>query len=261
MTRNSYNNMAYHNPPSYNNQHNLGTKAYINEIENIENQFGGLIALKRIMTDVNGYSEDALHHLKYHLYPNFYTLCTKVNQLVTHLDITKNVISGYSQRNIPIYKEKFIDEFKEIHYFRNKLNKAPQTLEQLLVKKEHWELCSPIKAAFHMNVNSHCIYGTYNLKFVSKDTQFFEAVYNKQGILLTEKNDPINMGTYNYVGFDNASEHNKYDVEPYYLWGNTKEIKGKGKATTLANALKNIILFNHDNGAQQHYNQYSEIMQ
>ncbi|GHV48673.1 hypothetical protein FACS189499_08580 [Clostridia bacterium] len=40
--------------------------------------------------------------------------------------------------------------------------------------------------------------GEYNLKFVSLDGKY-EAVYNKNGVLLKAENDPINMGTYKYT--------------------------------------------------------------
>ena len=56
------------------------------------------------------------------------------------------------------------------------------------------ETSTPSKSAFHMKGED----GEYNLKFVSFNG-FIEAVYNKEGILLDENNDPINMGTYNFL--------------------------------------------------------------
>lgn len=61
----------------------------------------------------------------------------------------------------------------------------------------------------------------YNLKFISKCGKY-KAVYNKYGDLLTEDNDPINMGTYNYVNYQEDSvAHAIWDVIPYELYGNT----------------------------------------
>jgi hypothetical protein len=87
------------------------------------------------------------------------------------------------------------------HYFRTYFSRAPNTLEemvQIIIDKENnlfeWELLPWQGMAFHM-------YGTdgeYNLKFISADGHF-EAVYNKDGILLTQENDPKNMGTFNYA--------------------------------------------------------------
>ena len=30
------------------------------------------------------------------------------------------------------------------------------------------------------------------------------------------------MGTYNFVGLSDVNNHNTYDVNPYYMWGNTE---------------------------------------
>ncbi|GHV49392.1 hypothetical protein FACS189499_10440 [Clostridia bacterium] len=56
--------------------------------------------------------------------------------------------------------------------------------------------------------------GEYNLKFVSKDGKY-EAVYNKDGVLLTVENDPVNMGTYNHASPDDIVNHFFEDVRPY----------------------------------------------
>ena len=131
--------------------------------------------------------------------------------------------------------EAFIDKFtscvqeygsvtKEMHYFRNKLNRAPVTLDDLIAEKEKWELLSPVTSMYHMNNTDFSVEGEYNLKFISTNGHY-EAVYNKDGILLTEYNDPDNMGTFNYVGPNSdASLHNKYDVDTYNNWGNVKGI-------------------------------------
>jgi hypothetical protein len=64
-----------------------------------------------------------------------------------------------------------------------------------------------------------------DMKFVS-ECEKFEAVYNKNAVSLTEHNDPVNMGTYNYIGsgdFIDDLGHTFLDVVPWglpHLWGN-----------------------------------------
>ena len=79
---------------------------------------------------------------------------------------------------------------------------------------------------YHMyRENEEC-----NLKFVSSDGKY-EGVYNKNGTELTEVNDPVNMGTYNYadpsVCF--GVVHGYFDVITYYNWGNTRASMEKCK--------------------------------
>lgn len=63
--------------------------------------------------------------------------------------------------------------------------------------------------------------GGFNLKFISNCGKY-EAVYNKYGELLTESNDPVNMGTYNYINYKvDAVSHGIFDVATYELYGNT----------------------------------------
>jgi hypothetical protein len=82
-----------------------------------------------------------------------------------------------------------------------------------------WKLLEMEKMAFHM----YGINGAYNLKFISTDG-YFEAVYNKDGILLTQDNDPLNMGTFNYAHqLSDQVTHYKLDVQPYFNWNNTEE--------------------------------------
>ena len=94
--------------------------------------------------------------------------------------------------------------------------------------------------------------GEYNLKFVSFNG-FIEAVYNKEGILLDENNDPINMGTYNFFSPENEREHIKYDVKPYLKWGNTKDTGGLGEVEELAKAAINIAKYKINRGAKEWY--------
>ena len=72
-----------------------------------------------------------------------------------------------------------VDE--ELHYFRLKLNRAPETLKEMLEIIENdsssWILCREREARYHM-------YGSdreYNVKFVSstqKTNNMYEAIYN-----------------------------------------------------------------------------------
>lgn len=119
-----------------------------------------------------------------------------------------------------------VDE--ELHYFRLKLNRAPATLEGMKKAiekdKSSWVLCTIWETRYHMTGEN----GEFNLKFVSSNStdNIFEAVYDKDGILLTEKNCPKNMGTYNYAGTKtNNSLHHVFDVDTYFLYGNIKGLK------------------------------------
>ncbi len=59
--------------------------------------------------------------------------------------------------------------------------------------------------------------GAFNTKFISNEGEGkYEAVYNKRGMLLTEENDPINMGTYNYCSHTvDKQMHQSLDVIPF----------------------------------------------
>lgn len=101
----------------------------------------------------------------------------------------------------------------ERHYFRNKLNRAPSSLSELICQSEKWTLCKIEDSRYHING----IDGEYNLKFISLCGKY-EAVYNKYGELLTETNDPVNMGTYNYANYmTDLVAHTIYDVLPYQI--------------------------------------------
>jgi hypothetical protein len=115
---------------------------------------------------------------------------------------------------------------KEEHYFRTYFSRAPKTLDvmiKIILEKENnlfeWELLHWKNTAFHM-------YGEdseYNLKFISADGHF-EAVYNREGILLTQNNDPLNMGTFNYAHqLADQITHYNLDVWPYFRWNNTPD--------------------------------------
>jgi len=106
---------------------------------------------------------------------------------------------------------------RDRHYFRNKLNRAPDTLSDMIVEYNDWVLCDVDDSAYHMFGSN----GGYNLKFISKCGKY-EAVYNFNGELLTENVDPLNMGTYNYANYMKSKwNHANCDVVPYEFYGNS----------------------------------------
>jgi hypothetical protein len=115
---------------------------------------------------------------------------------------------------------------KREHYFRNNFSRAPENLDEMvkiILKKENnifkWELLPWQSMSLHMYGKD----GEYNLKFISADGHF-EAVYNREGILLTKDNDPLNMGTFNYAHqLADLMTHYNLDVWPYFMWNNTEE--------------------------------------
>lgn len=134
------------------------------------------------------------------------------------------------------------------HYFRNKLNRAPGTLYELLLQNERlplkmrWILLPVESSLYHLQGPD----GIYNLKFISAD-KFCEAVYNRYGTLLTEKNDPVNMGTFNYAaGIRQSNAHEKYDVTPYLKWGNTSDSPQKGYKAIQRGIRAAVMLYNQN---------------
>ena len=166
----------------------------------------------------------------------------------------------------------------ELHYFRNKLNRVPETLEELMNESEKWDLLKPSDAQYHMYDTSACydenantFKGEYNLKFVSKDGKY-EAVYNYNGVLLNENNDPVNMGTYNYASPNNKLKHAYLDVMPYSdEWYLTLlfPLYGGGKGwfnvpngyVDCAARDKNMDKYNDNEDAQERWDNYKERMQ
>ena len=122
--------------------------------------------------------------------------------------------------------------YEELHYFRNKLNSAPDTIYELLVQNKNtanyddkWILFNVRHTAYHMFNTEMSPEGECNLKFVSSNNSgnMFEAVYNYDGVLLTAENDPINCGTFNYCSDQkDKSLHQALDVKPYKQYGNVK---------------------------------------
>lgn len=201
----------------------LGSRYYTDEITQIELNSGYNAALHRIMADVDKHGSN--------IDTNDYNTNLRLYKLVSYL----------------VYKTGNVS--KDVHYFRNKLNRTPNTLNDLLYinsklpLSRRWRLLSVGNSMYHMQGND----GIYNLKFVSADG-FCEAVYNKNGILLTEKNDPVNMGTFNYAaGIREFNAHQRYDIAPYLIWGNTPDSPQKGAAAINA-GIKQVV---------QQYNEHS----
>jgi hypothetical protein len=169
-----------------------------------------------------------------------------------------------------------IDE--DLHYFRVKLNRAPESLDEMMKidERKKWILLEPSKSIYHM-FNTEACYdekegkykGEYNLKFVSNDGKY-EAVYNYAGVLLDEKNDPVNMGTYNYSD-PNATiavGHVIVDVFPYsdeilyqrisQLLGNSTTGLGNvpGVYIDCSKAKENKYRYKNNTDAQEHYARY-----
>ena len=181
----------------------LGSVEYVQEIHNIAKISGNRNALSAIMIDVdkNGNELD--------------------NNDPKNISRFKNLVSSL------IYKIGYVD--MQTHYFKNKLNRAPNTLNELISLNKtysvnkRWILLSVAGSGYHMQGAD----GEYNLKFESYD-YYDEAVYNEKGILLTENNDPINMGSYNY-GVSSREAHIRFDQFPYLMWGNAANSPQKGK--------------------------------
>jgi hypothetical protein len=118
------------------------------------------------------------------------------------------------------------DVTEKEHYFRNHFWRAPATLDDMvrvITETDNtpfgWGLSTWQDTAFHAYGED----GAYNLKFISSDGHF-EAVYNKDGALLTADHDPLNMGTFNYGDYRTENmKHLKYDVWPYFEWNNTRK--------------------------------------
>jgi len=181
----------------------LGSVNYVEEIQNISKISGNQNAFSAIMIDVDKNGNELVYND-----PN-------------NISRFKSLVSSL------ICKIGYVD--MQVHYFKNKLNRAPNTLKELIdINKtvpvnKRWILLSVAGSGYHMQgVN-----GEYNLKFESYD-YYDEAVYNKKGILLNENNNPINMGSYNY-GVSSRKAHIRFDQLPYLIWGNAANSPQKGK--------------------------------
>lgn len=202
-------------------------KDYLSKIDIISSEvndqvLASSIAFSKILNDVNE-NKDYFLSLDANSLINFNT---RINSFV---ELRGNILN------------------KEEHYFRNYLNRAPQNLKTMLnnYSSSQWVLMDPAQSAYHMNGDD----GEYNIKFVSTDG-YFEAVYNKDGILLTANNNPINMGTYNYADpNENPIKHLEYDVYPYNKWGNIPNLK----PSSSVKSSENLIKFYENQDAKNRY--------
>lgn len=184
-----------------------------------------------------------------------------LDKVMSDVDKDTSVIGKNSENDLRLYKLVSTLIYKvghvdmEVHYFRNKLNVAPGNLKEMLKinsslpPEKQWRLITVGSSLYHMQGEE----GIYNLKFVSANG-FCEAVYNKHGTLLTENNDPINMGTFNYgAGIPVAGAHKKYDIDPYLEWGNTPDSPQKGSAAINAGTQMAAELYNRNKEEVNNY--------
>lgn len=197
----------------------LGSVEYVKKIQDTAIASGNRYALSVIMLDVDKYGDD-------------------LDQ-----NNSNNILRFYKLVSSLISKIGYVD--MQTHYFRNKLNRVPKNLKELiqvnstLPLNKRWRLLGISGSGYHIQG----VDGEYNMKFVSYNG-FCEAVYNKKGVLLTENNDPINMGTFNYAaGIRSINAHVKFDISPYLIWGNTPNSPQKGLA--LINKGVNLALINY----------------
>ncbi len=198
----------------------FGTNDYIQDITNYaKNKFNSLNAFEKLLcNNDNKRAEFAIEAMMRDVNECPYTY------LVSDEDWLRFCL--FFNENVQEYNK--VDE--ELHYFRNKLNRAPATLDEMINlinsttdDDDKWILFSLDHTLYHMFGTD----GEYNLKFVSSTNSgnTFEAVYNIDGVLLTEKNDPSNMGTYNYCSDQiSIGKHQTLDVKPYKLYGNVSGV-------------------------------------
>ena len=192
--------------PQYN-KHILGTSDYLKDLDN----YSATEALKKIMSDVYAYGDTSRISDV-----NWKELCLKINDLVSLSKVFDNLGSKTGEA---------FEFAKAVHYFRNKLNRSPKTLDEMIALIQNggaWNLNDPLTAIYHMYDIEDSDEGIFNLKFVSRDG-LFEAVYDRSGNLVT---DATNMGTYNYGDFFN---HSRLDVDPYKIFGNAENFVFPGK--------------------------------
>ena len=133
---------------------------------------------------------------------------------------------GWNERIEKMDKKPSAPISEEEHFFRNELNitysyEDLQKINEVAPENVKWTLYSPEKSALHQNTSSD----NSNKKYVSADGHF-EAVYTKDGVLLSETYYPVDMGTYNYGV--STSEHIALDIVPYYSYGGN--VKDSGEA-------------------------------
>jgi hypothetical protein len=130
----------------------LGSDSYNQQIQKIAEEKGAKEAFNQIIVDVDKYGSE-LNDFDSDNVAKFNTLVSSIVKQVGSVD-------------------------KVMHFFRNKLNSAPKSLDEMIDfisnnPNKKWTMLDPEKAAYHMNGTN----GEFNLKFVSPDGHF-EAIYN-----------------------------------------------------------------------------------
>lgn len=212
----------------------VGSMPYVRDIRLYAEKYGSRAALQKIMKDVDE-SSNPVGRNDYTDNRRLYETVSSFIGQIGHVD-------------------------RSTHYFRNRLNRSPETLEGLLrengemPKIDQWRLACVKGSLYHMQGPD----GIYNLKFLSSDG-FCEAVYNRAGILLTESNDPVNMGTFNYsAGISQENAHMQYDIVPYLQWGNTPDSPQKGYGAIQAGVREAAEAYNRNIAAVTAYRQKYE---
>lgn len=81
--------------------------------------------------------------------------------------------------------------------------------------RHQWKELPFEQSAFHK-------FGQVNNKKYVSACEHFEVVYTKENFLVDEGFNSTYMGTYNYYGPSQADKHKKYDVDPYFDYGNVR---------------------------------------
>ncbi len=136
----------------------------------------------------------------------------------SHLDLFFETFDRYV-RQLPYIT-------KEIHYFRNELNRYGEAPEQLnamieLVACGKWRQFS---SRYHRYEAAEYD-AAYHVKFISANGRFEVVYHTETGRIVT---DPVNMGTYNYAPGSlhpwKYYQHHQYDKVPWMKWGNTAQV-------------------------------------
>lgn len=114
-------------------------------------------------------------------------------------------------------------EFTEVeHYNRNEFNLEFSWEEFQKLQARLPDQCKWIDSVIVSEHQNHTVNGKDNRKYVSHDG-YFELIYNDNNILQTEKNNPDDMGTFNYYSpTEEKLGHLEYDWYSYKWWGNVR---------------------------------------
>ncbi len=149
------------------------------------------------------------------------------DQIISDVDVYGSQLNDFGSNNVTSFNSLVSNivnlvgsvQDRVMHFARNKINRAPSSLQGMVDyisgnPSKKWRMLPVGESLFHMNDGE-----VYNIKFVSLD-EHFEAVYNTQTMLLVDS--PSNMGTYNFFGPSDSTNHKTYDVDPFFQYGNTE---------------------------------------